>query len=61
MNCSGLAHSTSNPVQSDWSRQVLACRWLKRGGSFAALQQVFGRSSIVTTQCYAKISDDMVA
>jgi len=41
-------------------RHTFACQWLVRGGTLAALQQLLGDASIVTTQRYAKLSDEAV-
>jgi integrase len=41
-------------------RHTFACRWLERGGSLAALQAMLGHASIVTTQRYARLSEDHV-
>jgi integrase len=41
-------------------RHTFACRWLERGGSLAALQQILGHSTIVTTQRYARLTDQHV-
>ncbi len=41
-------------------RHTFACEWLESGGSLAALQQVLGHASIVTTQRYARLTDEIV-
>lgn len=41
-------------------RHTFACRWLERGGSLVALQQLLGHSTVVMTQRYARISDELV-
>jgi integrase len=41
-------------------RHSFACLWLERGGSLAALQELLGHSTIVTTQRYGRLSEDHV-
>jgi integrase len=41
-------------------RYTFACEWLEDGGSLAAQQQVLGHASIVTTQRYARLTDEIV-
>lgn len=39
-------------------RHTFACQWLERGGSLPALQQILGHASVVTTQRYARLTDE---
>jgi integrase len=41
-------------------RHTFACMWLEAGGSLAALQELLGHSSIVTTQRYARLGETHV-
>lgn len=41
-------------------RHTFACEWLERGGTLHALQQLLGHATVVTTQRYARLSDEAV-
>ena len=41
-------------------RHTFACRWLEKSGNLVALQQILGHSTIVTTQRYARLTDEHV-
>jgi integrase len=41
-------------------RHTYASQWVERGGSLPALQLILGHASIVTTQQYARLTDEAV-
>jgi len=41
-------------------RHTFACRFIENGGGLAALQQILGHTSVVTTQRYARLTDEVV-
>jgi integrase len=53
-------HSRVRTFHVHQLRHTYACRWIENGGSLPALQQVLGHASVVTTQMYARLSDENV-
>jgi integrase/recombinase XerD len=42
------------------TRHTFACRWLERGGSITALQEILGHASVVTTQRYGRPNEEAI-
>lgn len=41
-------------------RHTFACRWIEEGRNLGALQAILGHSTVLTTQRYARLSDEYV-
>jgi integrase len=42
------------------TRHTYACRWLERGGSITALQEILGHRSVTTTQRYGRPNEEAI-
>jgi integrase len=53
-------HSGVTAFRFHQLRHTFAVRWLRRGGTLAALQHILGHSTVVMTQRYARLTDEHV-